>query len=67
MVYVPEGVAHGFQTLLDDSEVLYQMTEYHQAEYARGARWDDRTFGISWPDAERVISVRDLSYPDFTK
>jgi dTDP-4-dehydrorhamnose 3,5-epimerase len=65
MAYIPPGVAHGFQTLLDDTEVSYQMTEFHHVECARGARWDDKTFGIRWPVSERVMSARDLSYPDF--
>jgi len=64
-VYCPEGVAHGFQTLTDDSEVLYQMSEIHQPESARGVRWDDPAFGIKWPPAERVISARDRNYADF--
>ena len=65
MVYVPEGLAHGFQTLRDDTEVSYQMNEFYHAECARGVRWDDKMFGIRWPLDQRVTSVRDLSYPDF--
>jgi dTDP-4-dehydrorhamnose 3,5-epimerase len=64
-LYVPEGFAHGFQTLEDDSEVFYQMSEFYAPEYARGVRWNDPAFGIQWPLAERIISDRDGSYPDF--
>jgi dTDP-4-dehydrorhamnose 3,5-epimerase len=64
-LYVPERFAHGFQTLEPDSEVLYLMTTGYVAEAARGVRWDDAAFGIEWPDAERSMSARDASYPDF--
>ena len=49
MLYVPEGFAHGFQTLEDDTEVLYQMSEFYSPEHARGVRYDDPAFGIEWP------------------
>jgi dTDP-4-dehydrorhamnose 3,5-epimerase len=65
MLYVPEGVAHGFQTLEDETEVFYQMSEFYAPDHARGVRWDDPVFGIRWPDAERTISDHDRSYPDF--
>jgi len=64
-LYIPEGCAHGFQTLADDSEVFYQMTEFHSPEHARGVRWDDPAFGLPWPAGERTMSERDRSYPDF--
>jgi dTDP-4-dehydrorhamnose 3,5-epimerase len=66
--YIPSGLAHGFQTLTDDCEVLYQMGERYVDEAARGVRWNDPAFGIEWPesDGERIISGRDASYPDFT-
>ena len=63
MVYVPEGFAHGFQTLEDDSEVFYQVSEYYYPESARGVRWDDPAFGIEWPLGISVISERDRSHP----
>lgn len=67
-LYVPPGVAHGFQTLEDATEVSYQMSEFHHAESARGVRWDDPAFGIEWPRAvARVIHPRDLAYPDFAR
>jgi dTDP-4-dehydrorhamnose 3,5-epimerase len=65
MLYVPEGFAHGFQTLEDDTEVFYQMSEFYSPEHARGVRWNDATFSIRWPDDDRTISDRDRSYPDF--
>jgi dTDP-4-dehydrorhamnose 3,5-epimerase len=61
-LYVPEGFAHGFQTLADNSEVLYQMSEFYHPELARGVRWDDPKFGISWPIRNPVMSDRDRSY-----
>jgi dTDP-4-dehydrorhamnose 3,5-epimerase len=65
MLYLPEGIAHGFLTLEDDTEVFYQMSEFYSPEAARGFRWDDPAFSIQWPEAVRVISDRDRSYPDF--
>ncbi len=64
-LYVPEGCAHGFQTLADDTEVFYQMSEFYSPEHARGVRWDDPAFGLPWPQAERIIVDRDRAYPDF--
>lgn len=66
MLYVPEGCAHGFQTLEDDTEVFYQISQLHAPEYARGVRWDDPAFAIPWPPAERIILERDRNYPDFS-
>ena len=65
MLYTPEGFAHGFQTLADNSEVLYQMSACYAPESARGVRWDDPAFGITWPPDERIIIARDREYPDF--
>ena len=65
MLYVPEGVAHGFQTLADDTEVLYQMSEFYHPECARGIRWDDPAFEIKWPVANPIISDKDRSVMDF--
>ena len=64
MLYVPEGFAHGFQTLEDGSEVTYQMSREHSPEHARGARYDDPAFEIRWPLPVTVISERDRTYPD---
>jgi len=66
MLYIPEGFAHGFQTLADNTEVFYQMSEFYHPECAKGMRWDDPAIGIRWPDAlERIISVQDQSYPEY--
>jgi len=65
MLYVPEGCAHGFQTLVDDTEVFYQMSHAYAPESARGVRWDDPAFGIEWPAAERILHERDRNYPEF--
>ena len=64
MLYIPDQFAHGFQTLEDNTEVFYQMSQFYSAEHARGVRWDDPAFGIVWPEAERTINERDRSYPD---
>lgn len=65
MLYIPEGMAHGFQTLADNTEVLYQMSHRYEGGSARGVRWNDSLFGISWPPDTRIISERDQQYPDF--
>jgi len=65
IIYIPEGCAHGFLTLEDQTEVFYQMSEYYDAESARGIRWNDPAFGILWPDKVEVISERDATHPDF--
>ncbi len=65
MVYVPEGLAHGFLSLNDNTEVFYQMTRAYARQNARGVRWDDPAFGISWPYKPEIISEADRSYPDF--
>lgn len=65
MLYVPESFAHGFQTLEDNTEVFYQMSQFYAPEHARGIRWNDPAFGIEWPPEERIILERDQSYPDF--
>jgi dTDP-4-dehydrorhamnose 3,5-epimerase len=65
MLYVPEGCAHGFLTLTDDAEVVYQMSAPYAPQAARGVRFDDPAFGISWPGEVVVINERDRTYPDF--
>lgn len=65
MVYIPEGCAHGFLTLEDETEVFYQMSEVYNAQSARGVRWDDPAFQIVWPARVEVISERDRTYPNF--
>jgi dTDP-4-dehydrorhamnose 3,5-epimerase len=67
-VFVPSGVAHGFQTLADDCEVLYQMTDVYAPELAAGVRWNDPAFAIRWPiTSDIVIAPRDARYPDFDR
>ena len=63
-MYVPVGVAHGFYTLEDASEVLYHISLLYDPAAGRGVRWDDPAFGIGWPGPPSVISDRDRSYPD---
>ena len=65
--YLPAGIAHGFQTLADDSEVQYLMGHVYVPDAARGVRWDDPAFAIDWPapHGERTLSDRDRAYPDF--
>lgn len=65
MIYVPEGCAHGFLTLEDETEVFYQMSEFYSPGSARGVRWDDPAFQIVWPAKVDVISERDRTYADF--
>jgi dTDP-4-dehydrorhamnose 3,5-epimerase len=65
MLYVPVGLAHGFQTLADESDVAYQMAHEYVPEQARGARFDDPAFGIEWPLPDPIVSERDRSFPDF--
>ncbi len=66
MLYVPEGFAHGFQTVEDNTEVFYQISEFYAPEHARGVRWNDPAFGIEWPSSDRIILDRDQSYSDFS-
>lgn len=65
MLYIPECVAHGYLTLTPGAEVVYQMSEFHHPECARGVRWDDPTFAIEWPAPVEVISERDARYADW--
>ena len=66
-LYIPPGFAHGFQTLADDTELLYQITEFHDPALSGGVRWNDPAFGIEWPVDVTVISLRDREFPDFTR
>ncbi len=66
MLYIPERFAHGFQTLEDDTEIFYQMSEIYEPTCARGVKWNDPAFAIEWPPAERLIIERDQTYPDFS-
>jgi dTDP-4-dehydrorhamnose 3,5-epimerase len=64
-LYIPEGTAHGFQTLTDNAEVFYQMSEFHQPDAGRGIRWNDPEFNIDWPINKIVISEKDSGYPNW--
>ena len=66
-VFLPEGIAHGFQTLTDDATLFYQMGAPYAPEFARGVRWDDAAFQIEWPIAEAIVCERDAAFPDFTE
>lgn len=66
MLYIPEGLAHGFQALADETEVAYQISQPYIPSHARGVRWNDPAFGIEWPLAVTTISERDQNYPDFS-
>ena len=61
-LYIPAGFAHGFQTLEDDTEILYQMSEFYHPDLARGLRWDDPKLGIGWPLPDPILSPRDRAY-----
>jgi dTDP-4-dehydrorhamnose 3,5-epimerase len=65
MVYVPEGCAHGYLTLVDDSEVNYQVSAFYAPEAERGLRYDDPAIAIEWPTDVRVVSEKDRSWPAF--
>ncbi len=65
MLYVPEGCAHGYQSLVDDTEIEYLATALYAPEAARGVRFDDPAFGVSWPLPVGVISDADRAWPDF--
>jgi dTDP-4-dehydrorhamnose 3,5-epimerase len=67
MLYIPKGFAHGFQTLENNTEVFYQMSEFYYPEYARGIRWDDPIFDIEWSKNDRIISEKDLQYLSFSQ
>jgi len=66
-MYIPEGCAHGFQTLEDDTEVFYQMSEFYSPQHQTGVRYDDPAFGIHWPLANPIMNDRDRTLPHFTK
>lgn len=67
MLFMPEGFAHGYQTLQDETEVFYQVSQFYAPEFERGIRWDDLGFKIQWPVTKEVIlSEKDRSWPDFS-
>jgi dTDP-4-dehydrorhamnose 3,5-epimerase len=65
-IYIPEGFAHGYQTLVPETETLYQVSEFYAPHAEGGVRWDDPAFGIEWPDPENAfLSEKDRNWPDF--
>ena len=66
MLYVPEGFAHGFETLTDRCEVVYHVSEFYTPNAEQGIRYNDPTFEIRWPLDVQVISAKDRSWPDFS-
>ena len=64
-IYVPPGCAHGFQTLEDETEVLYMMTDVYRPDLSAGFRWNDPVFNIDWPIPDPIIHQRDADYADF--
>lgn len=66
-LYIPKGMAHGFQTLEDGTEVFYQISEFYAPELVRGYRWDDPVFAIPWPETVTVMSDKDRNLPLFAE
>lgn len=67
MLYVPEGFAHGFITLVDNVEVAYQVSQFYTPGKEKGIRWNDPLFGIQWPTDSPIISEKDAVHPDYVK
>lgn len=66
MLYVPEGLAHGYQTLKDNTEVIYQVSQFYTPNSEQGIRWDDKFFDVKWPETEeRIISEKDRMWADY--
>jgi dTDP-4-dehydrorhamnose 3,5-epimerase len=66
MLYIPEDFAHGYQTLCDNTEVFYQVSQFYQPGAERGVRWNDPAFGIVWPETEhRLLSIKDQNWQRF--
>jgi dTDP-4-dehydrorhamnose 3,5-epimerase len=65
MLYVPEGYAHGYQTLADDAEIFYMVSQFYAPDHESGIRWDDPLFGIRWPIGNPILSPKDSRLPDF--
>ena len=64
-LFISEGFAHGFQTLVDDTEIFYQMSQYYNPKYSKGILWSDKYFNIKWPIENPIISEKDSSYLPF--
>jgi dTDP-4-dehydrorhamnose 3,5-epimerase len=66
MLYVPEDFAHGYQTLMPNTEIFYQVSQFYAQEFEGGVRWDDPACGIEWPQTDNIIvSEKDRGWPDF--
>ncbi len=65
MIYIPEGFAHGFQTMEDNTELIYLHSNYYNPEFESGIRYNDQSFSINWPLEMTNISDRDLNFPDY--
>jgi dTDP-4-dehydrorhamnose 3,5-epimerase len=66
MLFVPEGFGHGFITLQDNTEVIYQVSQFYTPGSERGIRWDDPAFNIHWPIKPVIISDKDTQHSDYT-
>lgn len=66
MIYVPGGFAHGYLTLVENTEVIYQVSEFYSPEHERGIRWDDPAFSVRWPIVPEVVSAKDASHPSYS-
>jgi len=67
MIYIPGGFAHGYQILMDDTEVFYQVGQFYAPEYERGIRWNDPGFAVDWPiNSPLILSEKDKRWPDFS-
>ncbi len=64
-LFIPEGFAHGFQTLDDNTDIYYQISQFFKPEYSRGILWNDPLFNINWPDPNPILSKKDQAYPYF--
>lgn len=64
-LYIPAGIAHGFQTLEDETELYYHMGEFYDPSLAAGVRWNDPAFGFVWPLSDPILSEKDAAYPDY--
>jgi len=67
LLYIPEGFAHGFQTLEENTTIYYQISAFYDPQFARGVRWNDPAFGIKWPLASPIMSEKDKLLPDYRK
>ena len=65
IIYIPKGFAHGFQTLENNSEIFYEISQYYNSDYSKGIKWDDPSFDIKIPLDISIISKKDLAYPKF--